>query len=511
MIDKESVLTSTVIKVISYLFILLFLYAAVSKLLDFEVFTVQLAQSPLLSAYAELIAWLVPGIEIIIAVLLVVPKFRIIALYAAFTLMVMFTAYIFIILNFSDFIPCSCGGVLEKLSWTQHLIFNVIFIFLAGVAVLVMGLYRLKKTLFLLATLAIIGIGIVTLLFAFSEKKMHRNNAFIRRYPHHPIVPKDTLDLTYNSYYFAGGNDKQLYLGNFTAPKQVLQVSNNLMDTIYYHIQLPKSNIDYKYPRLRIIDSTFFLFDGTVPIIHAGSIKDWVVQKTFYPKAFFTIAEPVSAEELVIRTISSNTGNNILGTIEMGSISKVQLYTDVLKGNIDGYFDRDGQLLVNSQLHKVIYVYYYKNQFLVASPNLTEIQNQNTIDTIQVPQIDVKKLTSSQQRQLGGKSVRINGLTASYGNYLFVNSDRLGKYEPEEIIENAAIMDVYNIHDQTYEFSFYLYYNKKEKLLSFTVYGRNIYALIGSHLYQFAIKDKYLNFIRDENTLREARDETENL
>ncbi|HBC05203.1 MAG TPA: hypothetical protein DC015_13665, partial [Aequorivita sp.] len=119
----------------SYLFVLLFLYAAISKLLDFETFTVQLAQSPLLSAYAGVIAWAVPSLEILIAVLLTIPKYRIPALYAAFTLMVMFTAYIYIILNFSDFIPCSCGGVLEKLSWTQHLIFNIVFIILAGVVV----------------------------------------------------------------------------------------------------------------------------------------------------------------------------------------------------------------------------------------------------------------------------------------------------------------------------------------------------------------------------------------
>src|SRR5690606_24243208 len=111
------------INVLSLLFIVLFVYAAFSKLRDFETFTLQLAQSPLLSAYAEIIAFLVPGLEIALAVLLVFEKFRTPALYASFTLMVMFTTYIYIILNFSDFVPCSCGGVLEDLSWTQHLLF----------------------------------------------------------------------------------------------------------------------------------------------------------------------------------------------------------------------------------------------------------------------------------------------------------------------------------------------------------------------------------------------------
>ncbi|KXO01252.1 hypothetical protein LS48_01960 [Aequorivita aquimaris] len=483
-----------VIDIITMAITLLFVYAATSKFLDYETFRVQLAQSPLLSAYAGIISWLVPGVEIVIAVLLMIKRFRTLAQYAAFTLMVMFTAYIFIILNFSDFIPCSCGGVLEKLSWTQHLIFNVLFILLAGVAVFFAGRYRPKRILLFLVTLAIIGIGIVTLLFAFSEKKMHRNNAFLRRYPHHPIVPKDTFDIRYNSYYFAGGNDKQFYLGNFTAPKQVLQVSYNFTDTTYSYIQLPKSNIDYKYPRLRIIDSTFFLFDGTVPIVHTGSIKDWGVQKTFHPKAYFTFAEPIDFKTLIIRSVSSDTGNNILGIIELDSIPKVKLQPDILQGNLDGYFDRDGQLLFNNQLYKMIYVYYYKNQFLVGTPKLTDIQIYNTIDTIKEPQIDVKELQSSQQKQLGGKSVRVHGLVATYGNYLFINSDRLGRYETDDILKNASIIDVYNIREQTYDFSFYLYHDPTEKLLSFWLMKRQLYALMGNRLYHFKLKDEFLDY-----------------
>ncbi|MEJ0031509.1 MAG: MauE/DoxX family redox-associated membrane protein [Bacteroidota bacterium] len=41
--------------------------------------------------------------------------------------MVMFTAYIVVITRFSEYTPCSCGGVLEKMSWDQHLVFNIGF------------------------------------------------------------------------------------------------------------------------------------------------------------------------------------------------------------------------------------------------------------------------------------------------------------------------------------------------------------------------------------------------
>ena len=49
-----------ILEIICLLYILLFAYAAVSKLLDFESFRIQLAQSPLLSSHTDWVAWTVP-------------------------------------------------------------------------------------------------------------------------------------------------------------------------------------------------------------------------------------------------------------------------------------------------------------------------------------------------------------------------------------------------------------------------------------------------------------------
>lgn len=124
------------VDIICLLFVLLFVYAAASKLFDFENFTIQLGQSPLLNAFANWISITVPISELIIAIVLLFPKLRLLGLYFAYTLMTMFTAYIYIILNYSAFVPCSCGGILEKMTWEEHLTFNVFFILLAGIAVL---------------------------------------------------------------------------------------------------------------------------------------------------------------------------------------------------------------------------------------------------------------------------------------------------------------------------------------------------------------------------------------
>ena len=124
---------NVIIEIICFLFIVLFFYAAGSKLLNYKAFVGQIGKSPLLTEYATWMAWLIPVTELVVVGLLVVPRWRKPGLYASFTLMALFTLYIAAILIFTDSkdLPCSCGGVLNSLSWKQHLIFNVFFTALA--------------------------------------------------------------------------------------------------------------------------------------------------------------------------------------------------------------------------------------------------------------------------------------------------------------------------------------------------------------------------------------------
>lgn len=125
-----------IIDIICLLFMVLFVYAAASKWLEFEKFRAQLGQSPLLTAFADGVVWAVPAAELAISLLLFMPRFRLGALYASLSLMTLFTAYIVAVLYFSPYVPCSCGGILENLGWAEHLVFNLVFIALAIAGIL---------------------------------------------------------------------------------------------------------------------------------------------------------------------------------------------------------------------------------------------------------------------------------------------------------------------------------------------------------------------------------------
>jgi hypothetical protein len=67
--------------------------------------------------------------------LLFFPRYRLIGLYLTCILMILFTAYIITLFTISPELPCSCGGIIEALSWKGHIIFNSLLILLSFVVI----------------------------------------------------------------------------------------------------------------------------------------------------------------------------------------------------------------------------------------------------------------------------------------------------------------------------------------------------------------------------------------
>lgn len=123
---------------IRYAFIILLFYAAVTKFIEYPQFYNDLLNSPIFGneKVAVFISWFIPIIELATAGILISPKYRNVGMYLASGLILLFTVYIIWVLEFSENIPCSCGGIINNLSWQEHLIFNSCFLFLG-----ILGIY----------------------------------------------------------------------------------------------------------------------------------------------------------------------------------------------------------------------------------------------------------------------------------------------------------------------------------------------------------------------------------
>lgn len=121
---------------ISAIFIFLFVYTAVSKMYAYTLFEQTLEGTPLIGATSTYIAVLLPITELFVSLLLFIPRTRKWGLYSTFALMTVFTLYIGYMIIFTTHRPCTCGGVIEKMTWAQHLAFNIVFTLLALAGVL---------------------------------------------------------------------------------------------------------------------------------------------------------------------------------------------------------------------------------------------------------------------------------------------------------------------------------------------------------------------------------------
>jgi hypothetical protein len=131
-----------ILDIILVLFAVLFVYAAVSKLLTYDEFKVQISKSPLIMRHGWWISWAVPTAEIVISVILFIPRLQMMALYGAFFLMFAFTLYIGFMLVFVPRLPCSCGGILSMMGWKEHFVFNIGFSILAVVGIVLLNRQR---------------------------------------------------------------------------------------------------------------------------------------------------------------------------------------------------------------------------------------------------------------------------------------------------------------------------------------------------------------------------------
>jgi len=119
----------------------LFAYTAYEKIMDHERFMNGIARVELIGKFAFFISWTVPIVELLIVVLILIPETAKIGLWCFLGVMIIFTMYILIALIWASKLPCHCGGVIETLTWTEHLWFNIGFILLSIIAI------RLNNTL----------------------------------------------------------------------------------------------------------------------------------------------------------------------------------------------------------------------------------------------------------------------------------------------------------------------------------------------------------------------------
>lgn len=483
--------------IVSYFFIVLFVYASVSKLFEFERFQIQLAQSPLLSAYAGFVSYGVIMIEWTASILLLVPICRISGLYLSLFLMSAFTAYIFIILNYSDFVPCSCGGILEKLGWTEHLVFNAIGVLLIIIALFLMEKnipVRKSKTTITVSTSIILSIILIIGMFLSSEHVIKKENNFTRRFIKHPVIQHQSVHLENGFYYFAGFNDHNIYLSNQKYPQQLLTMDSSMQRKAVVSARI-ETDHPYKNIRQIVADNHFYIYDGSVPILFKGKLGTESTTRISYKDAYFNDLKVIDSSRFAIRTQIRPSNHLVLGLLDIDSPEKLQLKTTVLKKQTDGLFDVDGSMAYESHTKKLLYTYTYRNQTIVMNSSMQVQKFLKTIDTVKTVQMKTTKLSDGTYK-MKAPALKVNIRSVVYKNLLFVQSNLMGRHESRKAWKKSDVLDVYDIDSQSYVGSIYIFKKDDHTLNDIIVTEKYLYTIHNNELTQYKMTKALSQYIK---------------
>lgn len=125
----------TVIRLIAVFIAVLLLYAAVGQLEQYTLFCMQLQKFLPARFPVQQIAWIIPLTTFSVALLLLMPSFRVSGLFAALFLLNLYTMGLTVMLDDQYAMPCHCGEPLQRLSLATHIVFNLLCV--GGVCVAV--------------------------------------------------------------------------------------------------------------------------------------------------------------------------------------------------------------------------------------------------------------------------------------------------------------------------------------------------------------------------------------
>ena len=123
---------------IVYLFTLLFTYAGIRKLIDLDMFVKEVWGFAIYGSKAMIRAefTLLSCAELLVAIMLILPRTRLVGIYATFILIVTINICFFILQQYAKVIPMYYGGIIPEAPFIVHFIFNLCLLFLALVATL---------------------------------------------------------------------------------------------------------------------------------------------------------------------------------------------------------------------------------------------------------------------------------------------------------------------------------------------------------------------------------------
>ncbi|GGK18997.1 hypothetical protein GCM10007962_11480 [Yeosuana aromativorans] len=234
--------------------------------------------------------------------------------------------------------------------------------------------------------------------------------------------------------------------------------------------------------------------DGTIPMLFIGDTKSQYLKAIPLGNNYFNEAIPVDSNKLAVVKLIPNIGRR-LGLLNVDSLI-TKLNPKALEKQVEGFFCTDGYLHYNPQMQKLIYTYYYRNEYIILDKDLKVEARYSTIDTTTTANIKIRETISKKQRSMATPPPVVNRRSETLGYGLFNQSKIRAENEPEKQFEQGEVIDVYNLKNGTYKYSFYIPNIEGHFLKDFRIVHDHLLALYPDRIVTYLLGKNYLGLLK---------------
>ncbi len=310
----------------------------------------------------------------------------------------------------------------------------------------------------------LVTIGAVFLTSNFLKSRWnHTPGSFVRLTKSHLAIPQDTIQLSGPSFSIIGHDSLGVSLidRSTSVIYTVDEAGRSLVERIRTNA-LPSSHVSIANGQIYIANES---------IIH--QYKTNLVQSDTIP-GILTAFVPMPHDRAAIRIINPKNKQTQLGIISFNEDSTI-LSQDYPQPGLDSLFSVDGMLSFSTRYKRLVYVHYYKNEILHLDSMLRLSFKSQSIDTTTIAKIQVallgNKLVMATPPPIINKSIWL------HESALYIQSAAIATNEtPSQRMDNSTI-DVYDLQDGRYMYSFYLQHLNGLPISQFTINRKVLYAL----------------------------------
>jgi len=318
---------------------------------------------------------------------------------------------------------------------------------------------------------------IMSLLYVTMGRTNRTKNGFNRRLPVAKLTPLQEVPLPYQDFYIAGVTSDKVYMGTIRSALRLFVCDSGLHNIRPLRLHFPDSvKFTIQSARFAVDSPHVYLSDGITPRFFRGDLQHLEMDTFLSRSSYFTATTNISPASFAVRAVNANSRSNMLLKVQADSPYVIRP-PEVLQKQVDGIFCTDGLFRFDKSSNRIVYMYYYRNQYLVLDSNLNVLRTVNTIDTNSIAKISVASTSADGNVMLSSPPAFVNNTYCLSGDHIFICSALLGDNESPKVVDNGNIVDIYSLKDGNYIRTLYIPKPHNEGLREMCIINNKLLAI----------------------------------